>query len=281
MRKIIAANWKMNHSFDECDEWLDAFFQGYAQNINQFQDRDIIVCPPHILLDYIDSELMEDSMKHLDALMQKQNKTLEDFSEEELNGIILGSRPIKLGAQDCHDKQSGSYTGAISADMLSKVGCEYVIVGHSERREGCFEKSELISRKIACALESKLTPIICVGESRDVREKREHLAFIETQIEETLASNSGFGKLVIAYEPIWAIGSGLVPTNEEIAEVANLVKNLFEQKYNDIAKEHYLLYGGSVKESNATSIMEIDNVDGLLVGGASLKAQEFLNICLS
>lgn len=279
--KIIAANWKMNHSFDECDEWLDGFFEGYAKNINQFQDKNIVVCPPHILLDYIDSELMEDSMKHLDAVMKKQDRKLEDFSEEELNEIILGSRPIKLGGQDCHDKKSGSYTGSVSADMLAKVGCEYVILGHSERREGCFETSEVVSRKIAAALEAKLTPIICVGESKEIREKKEHLAFIEKQIEETLAQNSGFEKLVIAYEPIWAIGTGLVPTDEEIAQVANLVKKLFETKYNDIAKEHYLLYGGSVKESNSKSIMAINNIDGLLVGGASLKAGEFLNICLS
>jgi triosephosphate isomerase len=279
--KIIAANWKMNHSFDECDEWLDGFFQGYAQHINQFQDRDIVLCPPHILLDYIDSELMEDSMKHMNAIMQIHHKQLEDFSEEELNEIILGARPIKLGGQDCHNQKSGSYTGSVSADMLSKVGCEYVILGHSERREGCFESSEVVSQKIAAALEAKLTPIICVGESKEIREKKEHLAFIEKQIDETLGNNSGFGKMVIAYEPIWAIGTGLVPNEAEIAEVADLIKNLCAQKYNDIAKEHYVLYGGSVKESNAKSIMAINNVDGLLVGGASLKAGEFLNICLS
>jgi len=277
--KIIAANWKMNNSFDECDAWLDGFFSGYTKNIDKLKDVEMILCPPHILLDYIDSELMEDSMKHLDSLMTQQNKSIEDFSEEELNEIVLGSRPIRIGGQDCHSGESGSYTGSVSADMLSKVGCEYVILGHSDRRDGCFENSDVVAKKISAALAKKLTPIICVGESKAVREKKEHLAFIEKQIEETLANNSGFESLVIAYEPIWAIGTGLVPTIEEIQEVANLVKKLFETKYANIANKHYLLYGGSVKESNAKSILDINGVDGLLVGGASLNVDEFLNIC--
>ena len=236
--KIIAANWKMNNSFDECDVWLDGFHESYTKNIDKLEDVEMVLCPPNILLDYVDSELMEDSMKHLDSLMQQQEKKLEDFDEEELNDIVLGSRPIRLGGQDCHFANSGSYTGSVSADMLSKVGCEYVILGHSERRDGCFETSDVVSKKISSALEKNLTPIICVGETKEVRERKEHLAFIEKQIEETLAGNESFESLVIAYEPIWAIGTGLVPTNDEILEVSNLVKRLFESKYAGIANKH-------------------------------------------
>lgn len=279
--KIIAANWKMNNSFDECDEWLDKYFANYVKNIEKFNDLEIVLCAPNVLLDYIDSELMEGSMQHLEELMKKQDKSLEDFSESELNDIILGSRPLKLGAQDCHHQQKGAFTGSVSADMLAKIGCEYVIVGHSERRQGCFEDDKLISQKIAASLEKNLTPIICVGESAQIRKEGKHLEFIENQIKQTLANNNNFLRLVIAYEPIWAIGTGVVPTNEQILEMAELINNLLKNNYGNIAKEHYLLYGGSVKEANAKSILQINGINGLLVGGASIDCADFMPICLS
>ena len=277
--KIIVANWKMNNGFDETDKWLEEFLLLQAKSSFNPEELKVVVCSPNILLDYIDSELMEDALVNLEENMSAQKKSLEDFDENELNEIIIESRPISLGGQNCHFAQSGSYTGDVSAKMLKEVGCEYVILGHSERRENCFESDEIVAKKINSALSENLIPIICVGESKEIRDKNQHLEFIEKQILASISADSNFDKLIIAYEPIWAIGTGVVPDKLQILEVANLVQKLFTTKFQQNAKAHYLIYGGSVNGNNSSEILEIEGIDGLLVGKASLDALEFSKIC--
>lgn len=279
--KIIAANWKMNHSFDESDTWLDGFFKNFSNKYEQFKDIEMVLCPPTILLDYIDSELMDDGLQHLEAVMKSENRNIEDFSPEELTAIILAERPIKIGAQDCHSEISGSFTGDVSAAMLKKVGCEYVILGHSERRAGHFETNENVNKKVQAALAQKLTPIICVGESKETRDEGKHLEFVYKQIMNSIPQEGEFKRLILAYEPIWSIGTGLVPTTEQIAEIVKLVKKIFNEKFPNRAKEYFLLYGGSVTSQNSKEILAIDGINGLLVGKASLDVEEFVQICLS
>ena len=279
--KIIAANWKMNHGFDEADTWLDGFFKHLTSSYEQIKKNEIILCPPFIMLDYIDSELMEDGFEHLEEVMRSQQKQFEDFSAEELSEILLKERPLKLGAQDCHAEENGSFTGNISAEMLTKVGCEYVILGHSERRAQHAETDEIVAKKISSALAQKLKPIICVGESKEVRDAGKHLEFVYKQIMHSIPQGAEFEKMIIAYEPIWSIGTGVTPTNEQIAEMAKLIKKIFNEKFPQQAKEYFMLYGGSVTSQNSKEILAIEGVDGLLVGKASLDVEEFVKICLS
>jgi len=279
--KIIAANWKMNHSFDKSDEWLDAFMKGFSDNYDQLKKVEIVLCPPLILSDHIDSELMHDAFEFLEEVMKKDGKKFEDYSAEELDEIIIGNRPIKLGAQDCHYEDSGSFTGDIAASMLKEVGCEYVILGHSERRVGHFESSEIVRKKVKAAIAGTRTPIICVGESKEIRDKKLHMEFVHKQILESVPGDVKFGKLVIAYEPIWSIGTGVTPTLDQISEVAQLVKKIFSENFVGRADQYFLLYGGSVNSENSGQILRISNVDGLLVGKASLDANEFMKICVS
>jgi triosephosphate isomerase len=281
MKKIIIANWKMNHAFDEADIWIDGFFKNFAAQYERLKKLDIVLCPPALLLDYIDSELMHDALENLEETMKSEQKKIEDFSAEELNQIILRERPIRLGAQDCHHEIGGSFTGDISATMLAKVGCEYVIIGHSERRDMHFETNEIIAKKIEMALSQKLIPIICVGENKEVREQGKHLEFVYRQIMKSISPQANFQKLVIAYEPIWSIGTGLTPTTEQISEMARLIKKIFDEKLQDRAKQYFTLYGGSVTSQNSAEILAINGINGLLVGKASLDVEEFVKICLS
>lgn len=279
--KIIVANWKMNHAFDETDSWLNDFFKNYATHYEQLKKVEMVLCPPAILLDYLDSELMEDGLRFFDEVAKKEGKKIEDFSTDEMTEIVIGSRPVKLGGQDCHFEKSGSFTGDISASMLRKVGCQYVILGHSERRAGHHESDMIVAKKVCAAVLEKLTPIICVGESKEVRERGQHASFISNQLLSSIPQNVKFNRLVIAYEPIWSIGTGLVPAMQQIAEVANLVKKIFGEKLSAVADELFLLYGGSVTSQNSKEILAIPEVDGLLVGKASLDAEEFIAISLS
>ncbi len=279
--KIIIANWKMNHAFDESDIWLEGFFKNFSANYEKLKNVEIVVCPPTFLLDYIDSELMEDGFEHLEEVSKATQKKFEDFSAEELNKILLKERPLKLGAQDCHWQKSGSFTGDISAEMLTKVSCEYVILGHSERRANHLETDEIVAKKISAALEQKLTPIICVGESQEIRNSGKHLDFIYRQIMRSIPSEINFEKMIIAYEPIWSIGTGIIPTTAQIDEVSRLVKKIFNEKFSGRAKEYFLLYGGSVNSQNSSEILAIQEISGLLVGKASLDIEEFIKICVS
>ncbi len=269
--KIIAANWKMNHGFDEADTWLDNFLQNYAHKYESLKSVEMVLCPPAILLDYIDSELMEDGFQFLEKIAQRDGRAVEDFSAEELNEIILNARPIKLGGQDCHYQKDGSFTGDLSPQMLKKVGCSYVIVGHSERRAYHFESDEIIAKKVRAAVSGELIPIICVGEDKATRDRGEHLDFVEKQVKSVVADDINFSKLVIAYEPIWSIGTGVVPTLEQISEMMQFIKKI-------IGKECFTLYGGSVTSQNSKEILMAGGVDGLLIGKASLDAEEFVKI---
>ncbi len=279
--KIIAANWKMNHAFDEADIWLDGFFENFSKNYDQLKNVEMVLCPSFLLLDYVDSELMSDGFEKLELLIKDSGRNFEDFSPEELTEILLKERPIKLGAQDCHFENSGSFTGSVSAEMLSKVSCQYVILGHSERRQYQFETDEMVAKKVAAALAQNITPIICVGESKETRDAGRHLEFVYKQVMHSIPENAQFEKMVIAYEPIWSIGTGVTPTATEIAEMAHLFKKVFAEKFAGRAKEYFMLYGGSATSQNSKEILSIDGVSGLLVGKASLDVEEFIKICVS
>ena len=277
--KIFVANWKMNHAFDETDEWLDIFFRNFVNNSRRLKDKEIVVCPPAFLLDYIDTELMEDAFKYLEILLRDGGKDIEQYEPHELNEILLHDRPIHLGAQDCHYEENGSFTGDISADMLSKVGCEYVILGHCERRAYHKETNEIVAKKVAAAVKKNLIPVLCVGENKDMRLAKQHLEFVRDQIIKSIPQNVDFERLVIAYEPIWSIGTGIVPTTAEIDEMVNFIRKTVDEVFGEKINHFFVLYGGSVNSQNSKEILEIQNVDGLLVGKASLDAIEFLKIC--
>jgi triosephosphate isomerase (TIM) len=279
--KIIAANWKMNHVFDEVDSWLERFFKNSFIKPDSLKNVEVILCPPVFMIDYIDSELMDDGFRNLESIMAKDQKQIGDFSTQELTEIVLKNRQIKLGGQDCHHELNGSFTGDISATMLKAVGCEYVILGHSERRAGHFETSDLVSKKVRAALSQNLIPIICVGEDQKNRDNNTHLEFVYKQIMSSIPQDVKFKKLIIAYEPIWSIGSGTTPAMAQIGSMAKLIKKICLDKLSNIAEEYVIIYGGSVTAQNAKEILAIPNIDGLLVGKASLDADEFFQICTS
>ena len=187
---------------------------------------------------------------------------------------LLQGSAVALGAQDCHAQPNGAFTGDISAEMLKDAGCSYVIVGHSERRAGHNETDAVVKAKAQAALRAGLTPIVCVGESRAEREAGEALAVVSAQVRGSLPD----GPAVIAYEPIWAIGTGLTPTPQDVADMHKMLRDLLISLRGAEGARARLLYGGSVKPANAKELLGLPNVDGALVGGASLKAQEFLAI---
>ncbi len=268
----------MNHAFDETDEWLEVFFRNLDDS-RQLKDKEIVVCPPVFLLDYFDTELMEDSLKCFENLLKETGRPADDFTPQELTEILLRNRPIRLGAQDCHHEESGSFTGDVSANMLTKVGCEYVILGHCERRSYHGESSEIVAKKLAVAAKNNLNPILCVGENKEVRDANDHLNFVREQIFQSIPREVNFQKLVIAYEPIWSIGTGVIPTLAEIEEMVNFIKKTVNEFFGDKISHFFVLYGGSVNSKNSAEILTVENVDGFLIGKASLDPIEFLKIC--
>jgi len=211
---------------------------------------DVVVCPPATLLTEVRAILAE------------------------------GGDVASLGAQDCAVAESGAYTGDVSAAMLADIGCRYVIVGHSERRTGHGETSVLVRDKAEAALGAGLIPIVCVGETEAERDEGRALAIVGEQIAGSVPTQAG-AALVVAYEPVWAIGTGRTPTEDEIGEVHSHMRDCLAGLAGIEADAVRLLYGGSVKPSNAPAIAAIANVDGALVGGASLKAEDFVAICQS
>lgn len=278
--KYIIGNWKMNSDFDKADQWLTTFFELYTKNYDNLSQKTLAICPPNILIDYLDTELMEDGFNFLEKVAKKQGRKVEEFSVDEFNEIIFNSRAIKIGAQDCGFAENGAFTGDVSAKMLKDVGCQYVIIGHSERRKYYFESDEIIAKKLKNALGFKINPILCVGENSDIRASQNYLQFIEKQLRQSLNSEDEIEKILIAYEPIWAIGTGNNATSSQITEVAKFIKEFIANNFNNI-KEALIIYGGSVTSKNSAEILKISNIDGLLVGGASLDANEFINIACS
>ncbi len=236
IRPLIAGNWKMNGVSASLDEVrrLAQLLGGGGQRAS------IAICPPATLL----SALSE----------------------------IAGPAGVATGGQDCHARQSGAFTGDISAAMLKDAGASYVIVGHSERRTLHGETDELVREKAAAALAAALKPIICVGETLDEREAGEARTVVSRQVAGSLPE--GGGALVIAYEPVWAIGTGLTPANADIEEMHRHIRSLLGGR----AAATPILYGGSLKPANAREILSIPDVNGGLVGGASLIAEDFFAI---
>lgn len=269
MKKIIA-NWKMNSSFDQSDAWFVDFISLYDDNPAPFDKVEAVICPPAILIDNLAANLMDHNIEALEERVAKSNKEITDFSEDELSKMMLDLKSFMLGAQDCHFEDSGAFTGDLSPELIAQTGAQYVIVGHSERRANHHEGDELVAKKILAATKHNLKPILCVGESQETRQQSNHLDFVAKQLKAAIPANAK--DLIIAYEPIWAIGTGLVPTKEQIAEMVESIKKIAPQ-------DASILYGGSANVKNAAEILSISGVDGLLVGGASLNAKDFYKIC--
>ena len=249
-QKIVAGNWKMNNNVQEGIALVKELNQKMA-SLN-LKDVQLIVSPSTVSLFAIQNELK-------------------------------GSA-IKVSAQNIHSKDSGAYTGEISADMIKSIGIEYTIIGHSERREYFNETSEDIASKVKKAIEKGIKPIYCCGEVKAERESGIHFDVVGKQIENELFSLTveEFSKVVIAYEPVWAIGTGLTASPEQAQEIHAFIRSLIVKKYGDkTAQNTSILYGGSCKPSNAKEIFSKPDVDGGLIGGASLVADDFLAIANS
>jgi len=244
-RKFIAGNWKMNTTRAEGV----ALAAAVAKWVGTATDVEVAVCPPSVYLAAI--------------------------------GEALVGSAVGLGAQNCYHEAKGAFTGEISTAMLLDVGCKYVILGHSERRAIFKESSTDVHRKVVAALAAGLTPIVCVGETLDERKANRTTAVVRGQIEGSLGTLTAeqVVKLVVAYEPVWAIGTGVVATPEQAEEVHADLRKLLETRYTtEVAASVRIQYGGSVNADNAATLLGQSNIDGALVGGASLKADGFLAI---
>lgn len=243
-RPLVAGNWKMNGSKAALGE-LARMAAGLAED-DLWRKVDLAVCPPAPLL-YIAS------------------------------AAAIGTR-IAIGAQDCHAEAFGAFTGDMSAEMAVESGCVYVIVGHSERRAMHQETDAVVKAKAQAALRAGLTPIICVGETRAERDAGQTLDVVGRQVHGSVPDGATGPNIVIAYEPVWAIGTGLTPTADDVRKVHNFIRAELRKQLGEGAQATRILYGGSVKPANAAELMSTQDVDGALVGGASLKADDFLAI---
>ncbi|MCO5287065.1 MAG: triose-phosphate isomerase [Chitinophagaceae bacterium] len=248
MRKqIAAANWKMNCSLQDAEKLLTALSQ---KQFSLKENEQVVIAVPFPYL-----------------LMAKQ--------------LLNGKPSFFISAQNCHQKDSGAYTGEVSAAMLASCGITHVIIGHSERRQYFNETSDILAQKTDLALQHGLTPIFCCGEDLAVREHNEQNHFVESQIRDGLfhLNTEAFSRVLIAYEPIWAIGTGKTATAAQAQEMHAHIRKIVGDKYgNEVADHTTILYGGSVKGDNANELFSQPDVDGGLVGGASLKADEFEKI---
>lgn len=243
IRPLIAGNWKMNGTRDALDQ-IKAMAEGVKTSLSDKVDT--LLCPPATLL-YVATALCDDS-------------------------------PLLVGAQDCHQNVSGAHTGDISAEMIADCFGTHVIVGHSERRGDHAETDHLVRAKAQAAHAAELTAIICIGETLDERDAFQTLEVLKRQIYASIPADSNAENTVIAYEPVWAIGTGLTPTHADVEVAHSFMRAELVAKLGAEGARVRILYGGSVKPSNAGEIMAIENVDGVLVGGASLKAEDFLAI---
>ncbi|MEO0553430.1 MAG: triose-phosphate isomerase [Bacteroidota bacterium] len=250
-KKIVAGNWKMNNTLEEGLKLTSEIVNMVNDEVND--DVTVVLAPPFI---------------HLTSVKNS----------------IKGAEKIYLSAQNCNEHPSGAYTGEVSAAMLNSIGVGYVILGHSERREYFSETNAKLAKKVDAALEHNLTPIFCCGESQAIRENGDFVSFVCSQIKESLfhLSESDFSKIVIAYEPIWAIGTGLTASSEQAQEMhASLRTYIADQYGSEVADNTSILYGGSAKPGNAPELFACPDVDGGLIGGASLKSRDFVDIIKS
>ena len=197
---------------------------------------------------------------------------------------VEGNAKVRLGAQNCHQNESGAYTGEVSAGMLQSVGVEYVILGHSERRQYFYEDNQILELKVKAALKQGLRPIFCIGESLEQREQDLTFSILETQLKEGLfhVSNEEFERVVIAYEPIWAIGTGKTASSQQAQEVHAFIREQIARHYDaQAAADTSILYGGSCNPANAKELFACPDIDGGLIGGASLKSRDFIDIIKS
>ncbi|HTF76015.1 MAG TPA: triose-phosphate isomerase [Bradyrhizobium sp.] len=243
IRPLIAGNWKMNGLKASSAEF-EAMLAG-APGVAA--KADLLVCPPATLI--------------------------AAFAEK-----ARGSRTIAIGAQDCHPKASGAHTGDLSAEMLADAGASAIIVGHSERRADHGESDALVRQKTEAVWRAGLTAIICVGETRQQRDAGQALDICRGQLDLSLPDQARADNLVVAYEPVWAIGTGLTPTVGDVQQIHKFIRDFLIARFNGEGARTRILYGGSVKPSNAAELMAVANVNGALVGGASLKAADFLAI---
>ncbi|NOZ47204.1 MAG: triose-phosphate isomerase [Chlorobi bacterium] len=251
MRKnIVAGNWKMNKTLPESVSLVKEIIS--LLNKENSLQAEVIVAPTYVSL-------------------------------YEVNKLLKGSK-IKLSAQNSASEHSGAYTGEISAEMIKAVGCDYVILGHSERRAYYGERDAILTRKVEFALKNELEVIFCIGERLLEREKGEHFKVVEGQLKNTVfnLSENEFSNIIIAYEPIWAIGTGVTASSEQAQEMHAFIRKLITENYNtDVADNTTILYGGSCKPSNAVELFKNPDVDGGLIGGAALKAEDFVAIIKS
>lgn len=243
IRPLVAGNWKMNGTRASLDQ-IKAMAEGVKGPLAEKVES--LICPPSTLL-YVATALCEDS-------------------------------PLKIGAQDCHQNASGAHTGDISAEMIADCFGTHVIVGHSERRTDHAETDHLVRAKANAAYAADLIAIICIGETAEQRKSGQTLDVLKRQLDGSLPDEAIAANTVIAYEPVWAIGTGLTPTVEDVREAHAFMREELVKRFGGEGRGMRILYGGSVKPSNATELMAIENVDGALIGGASLKASDFLSI---
>jgi triosephosphate isomerase len=242
---LVAGNWKLNGSRSSIKSLVDGLLSGISE-VGQTQ---VAVCPPFVYLN-------------------------------EVNQMLAGS-VVALGSQDVCAEDSGAFTGEVAGSMIAEMGCTYAIIGHSERRSIYGESDELTARKFAAAQRNGLKPILCVGETLEEREKGVTEDVVARQIDAVinLMGVEALKDAVIAYEPVWAIGTGMTATPEQAQDVHAFIRNRIAQKSADVAEKIQILYGGSVKGANASELFAKPDIDGGLIGGASLDADEFLTIC--
>lgn len=251
-KKIVAANWKMNKTADEADHFIRSFI--HSESIHHLNsDKQVIIAAPYIYL-------------------------------QNLTNIVKDIPNVFIAAQNCHQEPKGAFTGEIAAGQLQSIGVTHVITGHSERRQYFNETDEQILQKIKNILANGMTPIFCCGEPLEKRESGEYKAFIQSQLDHSVfeLSEEDFSKIIIAYEPIWAIGTGKTASSEQAQEVQVFIRESIAEKFGtNIADNTSILYGGSCNAQNAASLFGRQDVDGGLIGGASLITEEFEKIILA
>jgi len=240
-KALVAGNWKMNGLLSSGSEFsaLDQLVRDNGANC------DVLICPPATLISSLAN---------------------------------IGSEAVQLGGQDCHTAQTGAHTGDVSAEMLKDLGCAYVIVGHSERRTDHGETNETVNAKAVAGQSQDLIAIICVGETEAERDAGQAVEVVTSQVRASIPDSATSENTIIAYEPVWAIGTGRTPTTDDVAEMHEAIRGVLNERFGESGGSINILYGGSVKPANAKELMSVANVDGALVGGASLTADSFYGI---